>query len=88
MSEQISKTTDKGKVAAPAWTDHKGPTSGRPAAAVAGQQQHASGRAAATSHEDEKTAHSRRDRGWPSGALVEVSLASPLRPLEGGSPRR
>ena len=61
-SEQISGTGDKsfeGKIAAPAWTDHKGPPSGRPAAAVAdpaGQQQHASGRAAATSHEEEKTA--------------------------------
>ena len=60
-SEQISKTTDKsfeGKIAAPAGTDQKGPPSGRPAAAVgdpAGQQQHASGRAAATSHEEEKT---------------------------------
>ena len=45
-SEQISGTGDKsfeGKIAAPAGTDHKGP-------------QHASGRAAATSHEDEKTA--------------------------------
>ena len=68
-SEQIGKTAgDKsfeGKLAAPAGTDHKGPPSGRPAAAVAdpkghadpaGQQQHASGRAAATSHEEEKTA--------------------------------
>ena len=66
-SEQISGTGDKsfeGKIAAPAGTDHKGPPSGRPAgsptpAAVAdpaGQQQHASGRAAATSHEEEKTA--------------------------------
>ena len=72
-SEQISGTgymSFKGKIAAPAWTDHKGPPSGRPAgsptpAAVAdpadhadpaGQQQHASGRMAATSHEEEKTA--------------------------------
>ena len=45
-SEQISKTT--GKITAPAGTDHKGPP--------AGQQQHASGRTAATSHEEEKTA--------------------------------
>ena len=58
-SEQISKTTVKSferKIAAPAETDHKGPPSGRPAADPAGQQQHASGRAAATSHEEEKTA--------------------------------
>ena len=61
-TEQISGTGDKSfeaKIAAPIWTDHKGPPSGRPAAAVAdpaGQQQHASGRAAATSHEEEKTA--------------------------------
>ena len=58
-SEQISKTTDKsleGKIAAPAGTDHKGPPSGRPAADPAGRQQHVSGLAAATSHEDEKTA--------------------------------
>ena len=32
--------------------------------------------------------HSRRGRGWPSGALVGVSLASPLRPREEGPPRR
>ena len=61
-SEQISGTGDKsfeGKIAAAAGTDHKGPLSGKPAADVAerrGQEQHASGRAAATSHEDEKTA--------------------------------
>ena len=59
----------EGKIAAPAGTDHKGPPSGKPAADVAeqrglaadvteqrGQEQHASGRAAATSHEDEKAA--------------------------------
>ena len=52
----------EGKIAAPAGTDHKGPPSGRPAADPsghanpAGQQQHASGRTAATSHEEEKTA--------------------------------
>ena len=66
----IGKTTgDKsfeGKIAATAGTDHKGPLSGRPAgspptpAAVA-PQQHAYA-AAATSHEEEKTAHSRRGR--------------------------
>ena len=69
-SEQIGKTAgDKyfeGKIAAPAGTDHKGPPSGKPAAAPAGhadpvadpqgQEQHASGRAAATSHEEEETA--------------------------------
>ena len=61
-SEQISRTGDKsfeGKIAAPAGTDHKGPPSGKPAgpptpAAVA-PQQHVSA-AAATSHEEEKTA--------------------------------
>ena len=61
-SEQISWTVDKsfeGKIAAPAGTDHKGPPSGKPAgpptqAAVA-PQQHVSA-AAATSHEEEKTA--------------------------------
>ena len=31
--------------------------------------------------------HSRRDRGWPSGALVGVSLASPLRPWGEVPPR-
>ena len=59
----------EGRIAAPAGTDHKGPPSGKPAADVVeqpghaadvaeqrGQEQHASGRAAATSHEDEKTA--------------------------------
>ena len=60
-SEQIGKTTgDKsfeGKIAAPARTDHKGPLSGRPAGssptpATVAPQQHA----AATSHEEEKTA--------------------------------
>ena len=69
-SEQISKTTGdksfKGKVAALAGTDHKGPPSGRSAAAAVAPvapQQHASAadrksssRAAATGHEDEKTA--------------------------------
>ena len=69
-SEQIGKTTaDKsfeGKIAAPAGTDHKGPLSGKPAADPAGhadpvadpkgQEQHASGRAAATSHDEEKMA--------------------------------
>ena len=71
-SEQISGTGDKsfeGKIAAPAGTDHKGPPSGKPAADVAeqrghaadvaeqrGQEKHASGSAAATSHEDEKMA--------------------------------
>ena len=70
-SEQISGTGDKsfeGKITAPAGTDHKGPLSSKPAADVAeqqghaadvaeqrGQDQHASGRAAAASHEDEKT---------------------------------
>ena len=63
-SEQIGKTTgDKsfeGKIAAPAGTDHEGPLSGRPAgsppmpAAVAPQQNVSA--AAATSHEEEKTA--------------------------------
>ena len=58
-SEQIGTTAgDKsfeGKNAAPAGTDHKGPPSGKPAVDVAeqrGQEQHASGRAAVTSHED------------------------------------
>ena len=32
--------------------------------------------------------HSRRGRGWPNGALVGVSLASPLRPREEAPPRR
>ena len=57
----------EGKIAAPAGTEHKGPPSGRPAADPAGHadpvadsqgrehhQQHASVRAAATSHEEEK----------------------------------
>ena len=76
-SEQIGKTAgDKsfeGKIAAPAGTDHKGPPSGKPAADPAGhagpvadpqgQEQHASGRAAATSNEEKKNdSHSRR--GW------------------------
>ena len=61
-SEQIGKTA----IATPAGTDHKGPPSGKPAADPAGhadpvadpqgQEQHVSGRAAATSHEEEKTA--------------------------------
>ena len=60
-SEQICKTTDdksfEGKIAAPAGTDHKGPPSCRPAGspptpATVAPQQHA----AATSHEEEKTA--------------------------------
>ena len=69
-SEQIGKTAgDKsfeGKIAAPVGTDHKGPPSGKPAADPAGHadpvadpQGHqllASGRATATSHEEEKTA--------------------------------
>ena len=69
-SDQIGKTArDKSfeeKIAAPAGTDHKGPPSGKPAdgpaghadlvAGPQGQEQHASGRAAATSHEEEKTA--------------------------------
>ena len=56
----------KEKIAAPAGTDHKGPPSGKHAdgpaghadlvAGPQGQEQHASGRAAATSHEEEKTA--------------------------------
>ena len=59
----------EGKIAAPAGTDHKGPPNGKPTADVAeqrghaadvaeqrGQEQHASGRAAATSHEEEKKA--------------------------------
>ena len=68
-SEQISGTGDKsfkGKIAAPAGTDHKGPPSGRaagsptpaavaPVADPAGLQQLASA-AAAASHEEEKTA--------------------------------
>ena len=70
--EQISGTGDKsfeGKIAAPAGTDHKGPLSGKPAADIAeqrihaadvakqrGQEKRASGCAAATSHEDNKTA--------------------------------
>ena len=69
-SEQIGKTAGdksvKGKIAASARTEHKGPPSGKPAADPAGhadpvadpqgQEQHASGHAAATSHEEEKTA--------------------------------
>ena len=63
-SKQIGKTAgDKsfeGKIAAPAGIDHKGPPSGKPAAdPIAdpqGQELHASGRAAGTSHEEEKTA--------------------------------
>ena len=66
-SEQISKTTGnksfEGKLAAPAGTDHMGPPSGRPegspmpaAVAPVAPQQHASGRVAATNHEEEKTA--------------------------------
>ena len=60
-SEQIGKTTDdksfEGKIAAPAGTDHMGPSSGRPAGspptpATVAPQQHG----AATSHEEEKTA--------------------------------
>ena len=63
-SEQIGKTTgDKSfevKIVAPAGTDYKGPLSGRPAGspptpATVAPQQHASA-AAATSHEEEKTA--------------------------------
>ena len=59
----------EGKIAASAGTDHKGPPSGKPTADVPeqrghaadvaeqrGQEQHASGRADATSHEEEKTA--------------------------------
>ena len=45
-SEQISGTGDKsfeGKIAAPAGTDHKGPSSGKPAANVAEQRSHAAG---------------------------------------------
>ena len=94
-SEQIGKTTgDKtfeGKIAAPAGTDHKGPPSGKPAgpptpAAVA--PQHVSA-AAATSHEEEKTAlTARRGRGRPSGALAVVEVASPLRPREEAPPRQ
>ena len=81
----------EGKIAAPTGTDHKGPPSGRPAAAVAepaghaepaGQQQHASGLAVA-SHEEEETALiAAGNRGWPSGALAVVEIASPLRPRE------
>ena len=69
-SEQIGKTAGnksfEGKIAAPAGTDHKGPPSGKPAADPVGhadpiadpqgQELHASGRAAATSPEEEKTA--------------------------------
>ena len=76
-SEQNGKTAgDKsfeGKIAAPAGTDHKGSPSGKPAADSAGyaepvadpqgQEQHASGRAAATNHEEEKTAHSWQGSG-------------------------
>ena len=55
----ISESEQIGKTAALAGTDHKGPPSGKPAADPAGhadqgQEQHASGRAAATSHEEEK----------------------------------
>ena len=72
-SEQISKTTDdksfEGQFAAPAGTDHKGPPSGRPAGspptpATVAPQQHA----AATSHEEEKTAL--------IAAVVEVGLVA------------
>ena len=66
-SELIHKTAGdqsfEGKIAAPAGTDHMGPPSGRPAGsptpaanAPVAPQQHASSRAAATSHEEEKTA--------------------------------
>ena len=99
-SEQIGKTSgDKsfeGKIAAPAGTDHKGPPSGRPAAAVADQVGHADpvadpqSRTSATTRvwsrgcdkpqRRKNGSHSHRDRGWPSGPLVGVSLASPLRP--------
>ena len=75
-SEQISGTVDKSseeKIAAPAGTDHKGPPSGRPAADPAGQQQHASGRAAATSHEEEKTA---LIAVWVGVGLVALWLGS------------
>ena len=79
----------KGKIAAPARTDHKGPPSGRPAAAVADpaghadpvadpqgqehQQQHPSGCVAATSHEEVKTAL--KDAGVGVG-LVALWLGS------------
>ena len=66
-SELIHKTAGdqsfEGKIAAPAGTDHMGPPSGRPAGsptpaanAPVAPQQHASSRAASTSHEEEKTA--------------------------------
>ena len=81
-------TSPAGKIAAPAETDQKGAPSGRPAgpltpAAVAPQQHGCDkpGRRKGGSH-------SRRGRGWPSGALVGVSLACPLRPREEVPPRR
>ena len=84
-SEQISGTGDKsfeGKIAAPAGTDHKGPSSGRSAAAVSNNTRLVARPRRAT--KTKKGSHSRRGRGWPSGALVRVSLASPLRPREEG----
>ena len=63
----LDKTAGKSfeeKIAAPAGTDHKGPPSDKPTADPAGhadpvadlqgQEQHASGRASTTSHEEEK----------------------------------
>ena len=102
IGKTVGDKSFEGKIAAPAVTDHKKPPSGKPAADVEeqrghaadvaerrGQEQHASGRAAATSHEDEKAALiAAAGRGWPSGALVGVSLASPLRPREEAPPRR
>ena len=77
IGKTVGDKSFDGKIAAPAGTDHMGPPSGKPAADVAeqrghaadvaeqrGREQHASGRAAATSHEDEKNgSHSRRGRG-------------------------
>ena len=69
IGKTVGDKSFEGKIVAPAGTDHKGPPSGKPAADVAeqrghaadvveqrGQEQPASGRAAATSHEGEKTA--------------------------------
>ena len=106
-SEQISGTGDKsfeGKIAAPAGTDHKGPSSCRPAADPAGHadpadhsdpaghadpagQQRVWSRGRDKPRRRKNSSHSRRGRGWPSGALVGISLASPLRP-RGEAPLR
>ena len=100
-SEQIGKTAaDKsfeGKIAAPAGTDHKGPLNGKPAADPAGhadpvadpqgqEQTRVWSRGRDKPRRRKNSSHSRRGRGWPSGALVVVSLASPLRPQKEAPP--